>query len=132
MPAVLGWMSRLDALEVDAEPQPPDRQLAQTEEGGAAGEGDPIVGADPRGQPKVLKSPLKHGKSVHLPGALEGVAAQQVAAREVGDGQRVTVAPIGEHELALVVGTPKIVRPLRSAQRRSFGLVAGPAARGID
>jgi hypothetical protein len=65
-----------------------------------------------------------HAKRVRLPGALQSVAAQQVAAGEVGDGQRVTVAPIGEHELALVVGTPKIVRSGCRVQGRSLGLVA--------
>ena len=81
----------------------------------AAGEGDAVVGADRQRQPKVLKSPFKHGKCVHLLGGAQGVAAQQVAAGEVGDGQRIAVASIGEHELALVIGAPQIVGSRRLA-----------------
>src|ERR1035438_2671856 len=121
MPAVLGRTARLDALEVDPEAQPPDRELGQTEESGAASRGGAVVGADTTGQPKVLKSALKHGKSIRFTGALQGVAAQQVAAGEVGDGQRIAISLIRQHELPLVVGTPKIVRTLGGVQGRSLG-----------
>ena len=36
----------------------------------------------------------------------ERFAGDEVTAGEVGDGQRIAIAPIGEHELALVVGAP--------------------------
>src|SRR5206468_9093904 len=39
----------------------------------------------------------------------ESLAADQVTAGEVGDGERVAVALIGEHELTLVIGAPQIV-----------------------
>jgi len=45
-----------DALEVDAEAQPPDRQLAQAEERTGAGEGMPVVSADGLRQPIILKA----------------------------------------------------------------------------
>ena len=37
------------------------------------------------------------------PGVREGFTTDQVAAGEVSDGERIAVAPIGEHELALVI-----------------------------
>src|ERR1700736_6714245 len=121
MPAVLSRTPRLDALEVDPEAQPPDRELGQTEEGSATGKGGAVVGADTTGQPKVLKSALKHGKGIRLTGTLQGVAADQIAAGEVGDGQRIAISLIRQHELPLVVGTPKVVRTLGGVQGRSFG-----------
>jgi hypothetical protein len=39
-------VARLDALDGDAEPEPPDRELGEIEEGVWAGEGDAFVGAD--------------------------------------------------------------------------------------
>ena len=87
VPTVLLWITRLDALDADAEAQPPDREFAEAEEGAVAGEGHTVVAADRPRQPEVLESPFKDGKSIDLLGGLEGLAAQQVAAGEVGDGQ---------------------------------------------
>src|ERR1700723_2796512 len=83
-----------------------------------------------KGSPKSLKAPFKHGKCVHLLGGPQSIAAQQVAAGEVGNGQRIAIALIGEHELALVIGAPQIVGSSRIAQHRAFGPVAlfAPAA----
>src|SRR5271155_4124077 len=39
----------------------------------------------------------------------------------IGDGDRITVAPIGEHELSLIVSTPQRVRAGALGQRRAFG-----------
>jgi hypothetical protein len=39
-------MARLDALDGDAEPEPPDGELGEIEEGVGAGEGDAGIGAD--------------------------------------------------------------------------------------
>ena len=44
VPAVLLRMAWLDALKVDTQAQPPDRQLAETEESGGRRKGDAIVG----------------------------------------------------------------------------------------
>jgi hypothetical protein len=46
----------------------------------------------------------------------------------VGDGQRVTVPPIAELELALEVGAPQIVGSSARGQRRAARAVARPAA----
>ena len=44
--AVLLRVARLDALDGNAEAQPPDRELAEIEQGIGTGEGNAIVGAD--------------------------------------------------------------------------------------
>src|SRR5471030_1223550 len=96
VPTVLLWVTWLDTLDADPEAQPPDRELAEAKEGAVAGEGHTVVAADRARQPEVLESPFKDGKRIDLLGRRECLAAQQVAAGEVGDGQRVAIAEIGE------------------------------------
>jgi hypothetical protein len=48
MAAVLLRVAGLDALDLDAEPQPLDGKLGEVEEGIRTGEGDAVVGADGR------------------------------------------------------------------------------------
>src|SRR4029077_10884283 len=62
MSAVLLWMARLDALDLNAQPQPPDRQLAEAIERRRRREGHPVVGADRGGEPKLLEGALEDGK----------------------------------------------------------------------
>ena len=48
-----------------------------------------------------------------IPEAIPAVSSHgndQVATRRVGDGERVAIAAIGEHELAFVISAPKLVR----------------------
>ena len=59
--AVLLGMTRLDALDLDAEPQPPDGKLGKVEERIGAGEGDTIVGADSAWQAALAKELLEGG-----------------------------------------------------------------------
>jgi len=44
--AVLLWVARLDALDSDAEPQPPRREFGEIEEAVRTGERQAIVGPD--------------------------------------------------------------------------------------
>jgi hypothetical protein len=46
VPAVLLGMSRLDALDLDAQAQPPDRQLAEAVQRMRRGKRDRVVGPD--------------------------------------------------------------------------------------
>jgi len=57
--AILLRMAGLDALDVDTQPQPPYRKLAQAEQRMAAGEGHAVVSADGFGQAKFLEYPLE-------------------------------------------------------------------------
>src|SRR5580704_6651631 len=109
VPAVLLWITWSNTLDADPEAQPPHRELAEAKEGAVAREGHPVVAADRPRQPEVLEGPFKDGKSIDLLGRRQCLATQQVAAGEVGDGQRVAIATIREHELALVIDAPQIV-----------------------
>src|SRR5881296_2987100 len=85
-----------------------------------------VVGAHRPGEPEVLERPLEDGKRELLLRRRQRLAGQQVAAREVGDGERIAVLPIAELELAFVVGTPEGIRFRRARERRTGG--RGPAA----
>src|SRR6266700_2829541 len=66
--AVLLGMARLDALDLDAEPQPPYGQLRQVEQGVGTGEGHAVVGADGDRQATLCEQPLEGGEGQLLAG----------------------------------------------------------------
>ena len=109
MAAVLLRLARLDALDGDAEPEPPDRELGEVEQGIGTGEGDAVVGADGPRQPAFGKSRSKAVNARSSRVEFESFAQQQEARGVVGDGERIAVASIAELELALEVGAPQIV-----------------------
>jgi hypothetical protein len=109
MAAILLGVSWLDPFDIDAKASPPDRELTQSVEGVTAGERNAIVGAYRCRQPEVLESPFKNSEGIHFLGGRKGVNGEQISAGVVGDGQGIAVLPIGEHELALVIGTPELV-----------------------
>src|SRR3954470_15835568 len=109
MTAVLLGMAGLDALDADAQPQPPDGKLGEVEEAVGGSEGDAIVGANGPWQATLLEEALKGSKRRHFGIRFHGLAQQQKAGGMIGDGERVAVAPVGEHELSLIVGAPEIV-----------------------
>ena len=72
--AVLPRLAGLDALDGDAEAQPPDRQLGEVEQGIGAGEGDAVVGADGGGQAALGEQVLEGGDGGLLAGGVERLA----------------------------------------------------------
>src|ERR1700682_2856963 len=107
VPAVLLPMPGLDALELNPEAQPPDGELTEAIERRRGGEGDAIIGANGRGEPKVFEGALEDGEREPFLRGRERLTREQVAAGEVGDGEGVAVPAIAEHELAFVVGAPQ-------------------------
>src|SRR5208283_1976400 len=61
MAAVLLGMTGLDALDGDAEPEPPDGELREVEERVGAGEGNAVVGADGERQAAFAKEAVERG-----------------------------------------------------------------------
>src|SRR5947209_19478578 len=119
VPAVLLGMTWLDALDRDAEPEPPNGELGEVEQAVGAGEGDAVVGADGVWQAALAKELLEGGDDRVLPCRLHGLAEQQEARGVVGDGEGIAVAPVAELELALEVHTPKGVGDIPRRQGRS-------------
>ena len=116
--AVLLWVARLDALDGDAEPQPPHREFGEIKEAVWTGERHAIVGPDRLGQATLLEELLEGSDGKVLAGRFKGFAEQEKARGVVGDSQRKAVPAIAELELA-----PRFRggRLLKSAHQRSFG-----------
>lgn len=126
--AVLLRMAWLDALDVDAEPEPPDRQPRQIEQSVGTGEGHAIVGSDRLGQAELLEAALEHGEGIGFLRRVQRLASQEIATGEIGDRQWIAVALVGEHELALVIGAPQVVGLARLGERCSLCPVASSLA----
>ena len=61
MAAVLLRMARFDALDRDADAQPPDRELREVEQGIGTGEGHAVVGAYGKRQATLAEQPFEGG-----------------------------------------------------------------------
>ena len=82
--AVLLRVAWLDALDGDAESEPPDREPGEIEEGIGAGEGDAVVGADGLWQSALTKEAFEGGDGEVFSSGLQGFAEQQEAGGLVG------------------------------------------------
>jgi hypothetical protein len=63
-----------NALDGDAEPEPPDGKPAKIEQGVGGGKGDAVIGADSGRQPALLEQALEGGKGEVFACGLEGLA----------------------------------------------------------
>ena len=79
--AVLLRVARLDALDGDAEPQPPDRELGEIEEAVRTGERHAIVGPDGLGQATLVEELLEGGDGKVLRGSIQGLRRAAESAR---------------------------------------------------
>ena len=120
---------RLDALDADAEPEPPKRERGEAVEPVRGGERHPIVGADRRGQAALLEQAVERGDDRILARRLQRLAHQQIARDLIGDGERIAPAAVAEAELALEVGAPQIVGRHGLRQGRAGG--ARPPGAGV-
>ena len=73
MAAVLLRVPRLNPLDANTEPEPPDRELAQIKQRMRGSEGHAVIAADVGRQAALLKKPLKHSKSVVFTGRRKSV-----------------------------------------------------------
>src|SRR5215831_16750841 len=62
MAAVLLGVARLNPLDANTKPEPPDRELAQIKQGMGGSEGHAVIAADVGRQAALLKKPLKHSE----------------------------------------------------------------------
>ncbi len=75
--AILVGRGGLDEFGSDPQPEPPDAELREAAEG-TGGEGLPIIGANPLGEPVLAKEPAKD-----LLGRLEQRPLQPLAGEEI-------------------------------------------------
>src|ERR1051325_7121099 len=127
VPLRVAWVNAVDA---DAQAQPPDGELGEMKQATAGGEGHAVVGADGAGQAAFLKEALKGSEGGLFGVGLHGLAEQEKTGGVVGDGERVTVAFVGKHELTLVISAPEIIGAETLGKRGTGG--AGSAADGVS
>jgi hypothetical protein len=108
--AILLRLAGFDALDRDAEPEPPDGELGEIEQSIRTGEGDAVIGSDGRWQAALGKQLLEGGKCEVFAGGFEGFTQQQEARSVITDGERIAIMPVAELELALEVGAPQVIR----------------------
>ena len=109
MAAVLLRAARFDALDVDAETEPPDGELGEIEEGVWASEGYSIVGSYCLGETALAEQALEGSNGEVFAGGFEGLTQEQVSRGVIGDGEGIAIAPVAELELAFEVGAPQFV-----------------------
>lgn len=102
-------MARADALDGDAQTQPPYRKLRKLKQSVRGSEGNTVIGTDRPRQAALAKEALKGPKCKFFAVGFQGLTQQQIARTVVGDRERVAIALIAELKLALVVGAPQIV-----------------------
>ena len=128
MSAVLPRMAGLDALDLDAELSHQTGSFERLNKQLRLAKGNAVVGADGPRQAKLLEDALKHRESIDFLGRMQGFAGHEIAAGEVGDGQRIAISAVGKHELALVVGTPQLIRLDGSRERGALGPAPSPGS----
>src|SRR5262249_19165255 len=109
MAPVLLRAAWFDALDVDAETEPPDGELGEIEEGVWASEGYSVVGSYCIGKTVLAKEALEGSNGEVFAGGFEGLAQEQVSRGVIGDGEGIAIAPVTELELAFEVGAPQFV-----------------------
>src|SRR5208282_865077 len=117
---VLLRMSRSNALRGDPQLDPPHRQPRQPRHGRGR-KGRPVIGADRFRHSVLAKSGLKDGLHLGSVGLLHRLAAQQVPAVSVRNGQWIDALPVPRAKPALEIRTPHAVRFVRVCQRLAVG-----------
>jgi hypothetical protein len=74
MAPVLLRSARLDPLDIDTEPQAPDGELREIEQGVWASKGNSVVGANRIGQAALAEQPLEGRSGEILTSRLQGLA----------------------------------------------------------
>jgi hypothetical protein len=77
--SILLRAARLDALDLDAEAQPPHGELAQAEQRVRTGEGDAVVGANGLGQTELGEDALEDWEGEDRLGRIQRFATEQIA-----------------------------------------------------
>src|SRR6476620_11187926 len=105
MATVLLRLARFDALHLDSESHPPDRQTTQSLDR-ARRERTAVIGAHARRQAILAEDPFESLLGALGLGALHCFTAEQITAMKVGHCERIAVPLIPHSELPFEVGAP--------------------------
>src|SRR5918993_1162127 len=107
--AVLGRFPRLDPLRLDAQLDPPFRELTDASQCQGR-ERRSVVGADHFRQPSFSKDPLKPILHFLLPRSLKRATQKQIPREVVTNGQRITAATVAQQKVSFKVCAPTLIR----------------------
>jgi hypothetical protein len=108
MAAVLLRVPGLDAFQPDAQLDPPHRQPRQPGDG-RRGKRGTVIGADSLRQSVFAKGGFEDGAHALRVGLLHRLAAQQITAPGIADGQRIDACSVAGLKPALEIGAPDAV-----------------------
>ncbi len=91
--------------------------------------GHTVIRPDCLGQPILSTHPLRGRDGIDPSSRFQRLHGKQVAAGVVGDGERIAVSAVRQHELTLVIGAPEVIGRPRFGEHRicSFVLPSFPA-----
>src|ERR1700730_18458566 len=118
--AILLRMAGGDAFRHDAQLDPPHRQARQPGQRSRS-KRRAVIRADGCGHAVLAKSRFKYGLHSGRVGLLYALAAQQVSAVRVGDGQRIDALPVGGWKPALESRAPHAIRSIGMRELRAVG-----------
>src|SRR6476620_3807779 len=118
MLAVLLRFAELNALGTNAELDPPDRELGESADRLRAGKRHSVIASNYKRKPEFPKVPCKCYLYWHRSSRVQCRRPDEITARDILQGERITIASAQETELALEVSAPDIVWSTCSAQRR--------------
>src|SRR6202522_2412213 len=109
MAAVLFGMTGGNPLRNDAQLHPVERQ-GRKSGNGSGSKGWPVVGANGPRQTILPERRLEDGEHLFGVGFFHRLAAQQIAARRIADGQRIDALTGQRQKPPLEISTPKLIR----------------------
>jgi len=127
MSSVLLRLAGLDKLWEHAEADPPRGERREASQG-VGGEGNAVVGADPDGETEFLEETGENRFRPRNSRGMETLAAEEIAAVAIGDGEWVAINSVAGFKLAFEISTPDIVR----SQDRAGGFARMPDPASIS
>src|SRR5688572_22962912 len=128
--AVLGWFPRLDPLRLDAQLDPPFRELTDAAQCKRS-ERRSVVSADHFRQPGFAKDPLKPILHFLVSRSLERPTQKQIAREVVANGQRITAATITQQKVSFKVCTPTLIGCATRSEGLGIGRYPSPPLTGF-
>lgn len=131
MSPVLLRVPWINPIELDAQLEPPHRQVRQLR-GPGRGKRRPVIGAQCAGQPEVPKRPLQPRAHPDRTRS-DDPTAQHKPTAGVGDRQRITPGAIRRPKPSFEIGRPHIIRCVSRGQGlRDWHRITGTTARGAE
>ncbi len=129
MTPVLLRVSGVDSLQLNPEPDPPHAEPRKPRQA-RRGERRTVIGKDPRGQAVLPESRFHQRPHVRRVAARDPLTTQQIAARRIGNRQRIAAFAVAGVEPTLEIDRPNLVGRLGAGELTGRRGVA-PAHTGV-